>query len=390
MSELIGTPASLYRGGTSKALFLNAEDLPCKTRPLLNRWILAAFGSPDPSQLDGIGGAQYFSTKMAIVGKSKRADADVDFTMAIVRIEKPDIDWTQNCGNIISAVGHFAIDQGLFFPKGKTAKIRIYNTNTNSIIEANLLLDKTHDPKVLGSQSIDGVPGTGAPVGLNFSKSAGGITGKLFPTGSSRDSVIINSRRYEYSLIDFANLVAFLPASAFGLKGNENPADIKKNLELMKQVERVRGEIAFRIGLTSSPAKAFKETLGVPYVLLCSKPQNWQDGNKRYKASDCDIMLRSFCSGRAHFALPATAAVCAGVGVRIEETVLFDSLKKSKSADAVVRLGHPQGVIEVDAQVDSKDSGWSVKNATLIRTARRIMTGTIYVPVNYATRKIEI
>lgn len=387
MSELVETPASLYRGGTSKALMLNAADLPCKPGPQLDQWILAALGSPDPLQLDGVGGGRPATSKMAIISKSKRNDADVDFTMAVVKIHSSDVDWSQNCGNIISAVGPFAIDQGLFSPNGRSAKIRIYNTNTNAVIVSTFKLDSAQNPKVFGRQSIDGVPGTGAPIELDFSKSAGGATGKLFPTGSPRDSVVVNSHRYEYSLIDFANLMAFLPATAFGLTGNENPADLNNDSKLLKTVEQVRGEIAFRVGLASSAATAFKETSGMPYLLLVSKPKAWHDNKILFKPSSCDFMLRAFCTGTAHATLPGTASVCAGVGARIKNTILSDFVTNSASQNSLLRLGHPQGIIEVESRVKKKDGTWWVKEASIVRTARKLMTGIIYVPANYANKK---
>ena len=225
--EQLSLPAVYMRGGTSRALFFRREDLPSAPTPHDNpEWnaiFCATIGAPDPNgrQLDGLGGGVSSLSKVAIIGRPTRPDADVDYTFAQVAIREPVVGYRGNCGNISSAVGPFAVDEGLVAAEGETACVRIHNTNTGKIIEARFsLVDGA--AAVDGDMALDGVAGTGAPIRLAFLDPGGATTGRLLPTGSALDRLDCGSAGLlEASMVDAANPTVFIAARSLGLSGRE-------------------------------------------------------------------------------------------------------------------------------------------------------------------------
>ncbi|MCP3997175.1 MAG: 3-methylitaconate isomerase, partial [bacterium] len=222
-SEETQLPFVLMRGGTSKAVFLRGDVLP-NDPGLRDASILSLFGSPDPRQIDGLGGADILTSKLAIIDPPSRPDADLDYTFAQVSVSEPVVDYDINCGNISAAVGAFAIDEGLVEVHEPVTRVRVHNTNTGRILYAEVpIINGT--AAVGGDYKVHGVPGTGAPIGLDFSQTAGGATGALLPTGAEKDLLETAFGTVEATIVDLAMLTVFFPAAAIGMSGTEGPAE---------------------------------------------------------------------------------------------------------------------------------------------------------------------
>ncbi len=238
----------IMRGGTSKAIFLLKNDLP-KDEELRDKIIRRIFGAPDVREIDGLGGADPLTSKVAIIGRSTRKDCDVDYLFGQVNIVDPMIDYVGNCGNISSAVGPFAIDEGLADAIEPVTKVRIHQVNTNRVIITEVPV-KGNKAEVEGSHTILGVPGTGARINLDFADNAGSVTGKLLPTGNVTDVLKVEGvGNVEVSLVDAANPLVFIRAKDLGLTGDETPQERDTNAELLARIEKIRSFAAERIGV---------------------------------------------------------------------------------------------------------------------------------------------
>ena len=207
---------AIVRGGTSKGIFIHNNELPAdlETREAVIR---AIYGSPDLRQIDGLGGADVLTSKLAIIGPSTRPDCDVDYTFGQVSFETSFIDWKGNCGNISAGVGPFAIDEGLVAAVEPITRVRIHLTNSKNVLVAEVPV-KDGKALVTGDYAIDGCPGTGARITLDWSDVTGGITGKLLPTGNTQDTVTIDGKKYTFSLVDAGNPLVFMKAGSLGMK----------------------------------------------------------------------------------------------------------------------------------------------------------------------------
>src|SRR4051812_10283322 len=255
----IKIPAVFMRGGTSNAIVFNARDLP-RERALWDDIFLAAIGSPDPygRQLDGMGGGISSLSKVCIVGPSSRADADIDYTFAQVSVKESKVDYSGNCGNMSSAMGPYAVDEGIVKPASKDALVRVHNTNTRKIIWSRFALDQGLSA-VDGDLAIPGVSGTGAPVRLEFREPGGATTGKLLPTGNVSDTLdVAGHGQFRVSMVDAANACCFVRASDLGLSGTEMPEALDANTPLLERLQAIRiaASVAMGIGATAEEAKA--------------------------------------------------------------------------------------------------------------------------------------
>jgi 2-methylaconitate cis-trans-isomerase PrpF len=371
-------PAVFLRGGTSKGLFFHARDLP--TDPSArDRLLLAALGSPDPygRQLDGMGGGISSLSKAAIIGPPTRPEADVDYTFVQVAVNQPVVDYGANCGNLSSAVGPFAVDEGLC-PRGDgRALVRIHNTNTATLIHATFTV-RDGCAETAGDLAIPGVAGTGAPIRLDFLDPGGARTGRLLPTGNPIDQVVLEGAgRFRLSLVDATNPVAFVAAGELGLDGTELPDQLEAEPEVMGLLDRLRRQAGVLMGL--APTAGAVE-LANPKVAVVSPPRPFRTLDGRLvAAADHDIGVRMLSMERAHRAVPVTGALCLGVACRIADTVPRAAARASASAGDAVRVGNPSGVVQVGARV-SQAGGWRAERATLYRTARQLMRGAVAVP----------
>ena len=235
-------PAVFMRGGTSKAIVFHARDLP-SSRAQWEPIFLSVIGSPDPNmrQLNGMGGGVSSLSKVCVIGPPTHPDADVDYTFAQVLIDKARVDYNSNCGNMSSAIGPFAVDEGLVAkPRSGEAVVRIHNTNTKKIIVSRFGMDGD-EAAVAGDMALDGVAGTGAPIRLEFMEPGGAKTGKLLPTGKAADMLEVPGvGRMPVSMIDAANPCVFVPAEAIGATATEPPTEIEGNSQLMAKLEAIR------------------------------------------------------------------------------------------------------------------------------------------------------
>ncbi|APV51346.1 PrpF family protein [Betaproteobacteria bacterium GR16-43] len=373
--------AVYMRGGTSRAILFRAEDLPADPKQRDAIFALA-IGSPDPGkrQLDGLGGGISSLSKVAIVGKSSRPDADVDYTFGQVAVDAPIVQYKANCGNISSAVGPFAVDEGLVDASGDTATVRIFNTNTSKVIVARFALDGGK-AAVDGDFVLQGVAGTGSPIRLAFLDPGGAGTGKLLPTGNARDVLDVPGLgQIEVSFVDAANPVVFVSAKDLGLQGTELPADLEADAAMIARFEEIRVAAAVRMGIVKAPEEARTKVRNMPQVGVLSTPRdNPMLSGKILAASDVHITVRSISAGQPHRASPLTGAMCLASAMRIPGTIAAELARLPDDPNADLMIGHPSGRLPVAARVTGGATP-HVEEAVVYRTARRLMEGSVLVP----------
>jgi 2-methylaconitate cis-trans-isomerase PrpF len=380
MADYRKIPCVIQRGGTSKGVYLHEKDLP-KDLELRKKVILAIFGSPDIRQIDGLGGADPLTSKCAIIGPPERSDADINYTMAQVDITKPILDFKGNCGNISSGVGPFAIDEGLVPVKEPETVVRIYNTNTKTILKAFVQTDQGKS-KYLGDYAIDGVPGTGSKILLDYSATEGAGTGKFLPTGNTIDIISIPSiGKIEVSIVDAGNPSVFLRPEVLGLSGIEGPFD-QSVINSLDRIELIRGTVAKLLGFVDDPAKARTESPTYPMIATVIEPVNYTsfaDGSK-IEVDEIDFVSRYFFMQEMHKTYPGTGTVCAGAAAMIEGTLVNRVCSPRAKETKTVNIGHPSGTISIEVDVANTAEGPQLKMAAFGRTSRRIMEGFVYVP----------
>jgi 2-methylaconitate cis-trans-isomerase PrpF len=374
-------PAVWMRGGTSKALFFHAADLPpvadAREPVEWNAIFCAALGSPDPRgrQLDGMGGGQSSLSKVAVVAPPSRPDADVDFTFAQVGIADDSVGYRGNCGNISSAVGPFALDEGLVRAHGDAVSVRIRNTNTGKLIVADFGVVEGK-AAVIGDYELAGVPGRGAPIRLSFVDPGGAATGKLLPTGNTVDALAIDGgETFDVSIVDAANPLVCVRAAALGLTGAESPQALREDAAAMARFEAIRIAAAVAMGLAADPQDASTRIRNLPLVALLADP------GAGGAAADTEVALscRMISAGLPHGAIPLTGAMGLAVAARIPGTLAHDALIGTPAGDRL-RIGHASGVIDVAATVDATGDRIDAREAVVFRTARRLMDGRVYYP----------
>ncbi len=371
-------PCVFMRGGTSRGAYLRAEDVPTDPEAR-DQLILAMYGSPDVRQIDGIGGADTLTSKVAIVGPSARADADVDYTFGQVGITTPEIDYKPNCGNISSGVGPFAIMQGWVPMVEPVTRVRIYNTNTKKIIVAEV---PVHDGEVLveGDTQIDGVPGSGAPILLDFLDSGGAVTGKLLPTGRAQDVLEVEGKRYTVSLVDAANPYVFVRAEELGLEGTESAARVNGDRALLDHLEAIRGAATELYGFVADRKDALAKSPNLPKIAFVARPKDYVAASGRaVHADEIDILGRGLSGQILHKAFAVTGAICTAAAARVPGSVVNEVFAGAPGQD-LVRIGHPAGILTLEMRVEERDGGLVLTRSALARTARKIMDGYIYVP----------
>lgn len=359
-------PAVYMRGGTSKALVFKVADLPV-AREERDAIFLAAMGVPDPHgrNLDGMGGGLSSLNKVCIVGPPSRADADVDYTFVQLTPDTDTVDYGGNCGNMSSAIGPFAIEEGLVKPpRGREAAVRIHNTNTGKIIlarfpvEGGLLVAD-------GDFVLDGVAGTAAPIKLEFLDPGGAKTGKLLATGGAVDRLDLGQMGWvEASCIDAANPCVFVRASDVGKTGAESPGELEADAEWLALMDAIR-----RAGAS---AMSLPHAASIPKVAMVSAPQDasFISGETLVEA-DHDIAIRMISVGQPHRAVPITGAVCLAVACRVTGSIPHQTCR---AASGTIRIGHASGTTRVDAAVNASGEA---EYGAVYRSARRLMEGSV-------------
>jgi 4-oxalomesaconate tautomerase len=346
---------SVIRGGTSKGLYFHAGDLP-HDGPTRDAVLLAAMGSPDTREIDGMGGGHPLTSKVAVVRPSQRDDADVDYLFLQVWPDRAEVSDSQNCGNLLAGVGPFAIEEGLIAATGDTTNVRIWMENTHSLAVANV---QTPGGRVRyeGTTHIDGVPGAHAPIAIEFVDVAGSSCGSLLPTGHVVD--VLEGIRV--TCIDNGMPVVCVKAEEVGLTGYEEPLVIEANREVCDLVERVRVAAGPRMNLGDVT------TATVPKVCVLAPAQH---GGV--------ICTRTFIPKRVHDAIGVFGAVSVATACLIAGTVAYELA--AQPSDDVLEIEHPTGYFSVTLDVNVNGDDVDVKYAALLRTARLLMRGDVFVP----------
>jgi hypothetical protein len=377
MGEHVKIPAVVMRGGTSKGVYLMMDDLPSDPA-VRDQVILAIYGSPDIRQIDGLGGADPLTSKVALIAPSKRPGVDVDYTFGYVGIANAAVDYEGNCGNISSGVGPFAIQQHLVTACEPITRVRIYNTNTSKVIEAEVPV-KDGEVVTEGSYAIDGVPGTGAKIVLNFLDSGGSRTGRLLPTGHVVDEITLRSgKKIPATLVDAANPGIFVAAHDIGLSGRELPKDTETNPAILEMMEDIRTTGALMMGLAKNREQV---SPAVPKVAFVTPPQDYPTiSGTVIRAADVDLVARTKALAVMHKAYAVTGGICLSTAALIEGSVANQAVSQQAKASGIVRIGHPSGVFDFVIRLEKTPQGeWKLLQAGLGRTARRIMDGYVYV-----------
>jgi 4-oxalomesaconate tautomerase len=351
-------PCTLMRGGTSKGLYFHARDLPADaaTRDAV---LLAAMGSPDLRQIDGVGGAHPLTSKVAVLSRSEREDADIDYLFLQVAVDTAEVSDSQNCGNILAGVGPWAIENGLVEAQTGATAVRIHMVNSASLALAHV---PTPNGQVEyeGDARIDGVPGAAAAIPIDFLDVAGSSCGALLPTRNVRDRI----DGIDVTCVDNGMPVVILRAPDFGKTGLESPADLEADIDLKRRIEAIRMALGPQMKLGDVAKKT------VPKMCLVSPPR-----------SGGAVSTRTFIPHRMHDAIGVLGAVsvataCALPGSVAAEVAQLDSTPGLKRID----IEHPTGFFTVDMDVTMTPNGPHVARAALLRTARKLMQGQVFVP----------
>ena len=361
--DQLALPIVIMRAGTSRGAFFHAGDLPLDPAAR-DRVILAVYGSPDVRQIDGIGGADPLTSKVAIVSRSDRPDSDVNYLFGQVAIDRPLVDYGGNCGNMLAGIGPFAVDEGIVEAVEPTTRVRIHNVNTGRIIVAEVPVSDVR-ARTSGDAVTAGVPGTGAAIVLDFGATAGTLGRGLLPTGRERE--VLDG--VEVTIADAANPTVFVAAREIGLERDSLLDTLEEGT--VQRLRELRAHAAERLGLAPSAARADDESPGIPKVYALA-PAGADDR--------CHLVGRGLTFGRPHAAYASTVAICTAVSSRVPGTVVWDQLAPAARDLPELRIGHPAGVLTVQVEVEEARDGWLVRRAASERTARRLVSGLAYVP----------
>jgi 2-methylaconitate cis-trans-isomerase PrpF len=369
-------PAIFMRGGTSKGVFFHKADLPDDAEKR-DRVILEVLGSPDPyqRQLNGMGGGISSLSKAMIIEASDRDDADVDYTFAQVSVTEESVGYAGNCGNLSSAIGPFAVEEGLIkVPDGETT-LRLYNTNTDKIIQSKFFV-RDNLPVETGNFEIAGVSGTGGPIALDYLNPGGAITGQLIPTGKMVDTFDISGfGTMEASVVDSTACGVFAWAHSFGLTGTESPDEIEAKPEVMAGLEELRLKAAVLAGIAN---RVEDVPQSAPKVSIVAEPADFKalDGT-HIDGDKADILIRIVSMQRVHRATTMTGAMCLASACKIEGTIPYMA---ARQASEEIMIGHSSGLLPVASDVEIVNDQWNVIANRAFRTARRLMEGRVALP----------
>lgn len=374
-------PCTIMRGGTSKGIFLMERDLP-EAQELRSRIILAIFGSPDIRQIDGLGGADSLTSKLAIIGPAKSSDYDIDYTFGAVGIDKPFVDYSANCGNISSAVGPYAIDKGFVRAEEPFTRVRIYNTNTRKMICSKVPVKRG---KVVseGDYAIDGCPGTGARIDLSFMDPGGATTGRLLPTGNLVDILKLDTgEQYQVTIVDAGNPTAFVNAADLNLQGDELPAQFDQDMASRAKLEAVRQKVAVMMGILVSES--------IPKIAFIAPARDYRTvSGSLITGKSVNLLARVMAMGKMHKTFAITAGIPAAIGAVIPDSVVNWVVAQGKPipSDMEIVIGHPSGMMDVKVDARIEKGQLRIVSCTIGRTARKIMDGKVYIPKTERRRR---
>ncbi|MQA53232.1 2-methylaconitate cis-trans isomerase PrpF [Pseudomonas piscis] len=386
----IKIPATYMRGGTSKGVFFNLQDLPEAAQlpgAARDALLLRVIGSPDPydKQIDGMGGATSSTSKTVILSRSIKPDHDVDYLFGQVAIDKPFVDWSGNCGNLSAAVGSFAISSGLVdparIPHNGVAVVRIWQANIGKTIIAHVPITDGAVQET-GDFELDGVTFPAAEVQLEFLDPAAeeeGGGGSMFPTGNLVDDLEVPGvGTLKATLINAGIPTIFVNAADIGYRGTELQGVINGDPKALAMFETIRAHGALRMGLIKHLDEAAQRQ-HTPKVAFVAAPADYQaSSGKAVRAADVDLLVRAMSMGKLHHAMMGTAAVAIGTAAAIPGTLV--NLAAGGGERSAVRFGHPSGTLRVGAEASLEAGEWSVVKAIMSRSARVLMEGWVRVP----------
>ncbi|WP_394125434.1 2-methylaconitate cis-trans isomerase PrpF [Vibrio hepatarius] len=385
-SSQIKVPATYMRGGTSKGVFFNLEDLPAQAQEpgqARDKLLLRVIGSPDPygKQIDGMGGATSSTSKTVIVSKSTRPDHDVDYLFGQVSIDKPFVDWSGNCGNLSAAVGPFAIHAGLIdphrIPHSGIVEVRVWQVNiAKSIVVHVPIVDGC--VQETGLFKLDGVTFPAAEIQVDF-MSPGASEGSMFPTGNELDSLEVpNVGTFNATLINAGIPTIFIDAEALSYQGTELQEAINNDQAALDRFETIRAYGALKMGLIESLEQASSRQ-HTPKIAFVSQPKSYiSSSGKKIDKQEVDLLVRALSMGKLHHAMMGTAAVAIAVAACVPGTLVNSACGGGERES--VTFGHPSGTLKVGAKALNAGDGWTAEKASMSRSARILMEGFVRVP----------
>lgn len=364
----------LIRGGTSRGLYVTPDQLPADGQRR-DEILIELFGTPDPLQIDGIGGGNSHTSKVMVIERSDRPNADVEYTFGQVGIETATVDWSGNCGNLTSGIGVSAMLAGLVDAEEPETELVLYNTNTDTYIDQVVPVTDAQ-PAVHGDYHIDGIPGTGARIDSYFREPGGAVTDRLLPTGETTETVTVDGEAHTVSVVDAANPNVFLRARDLGLDGTELPGELS-DADLLDRLERIRGAVCERLGLVADRRDAAGEQSAIPQIAVVSEPQSFDAvSGDRVDASALDITSRIVTTQTPHHSYATTGAMCLAAATRLDGTIPAEFVRDTDGPD--VTIGHPKGTITIGVETGTNDSEVAIERVRVGRTARLLVEGTMY------------
>ncbi|WP_330472125.1 2-methylaconitate cis-trans isomerase PrpF [Vibrio harveyi] len=388
MQSQIKVPATYMRGGTSKGVFFNLEDLPQPAQvagEVRDKLLLRVIGSPDPyaKQIDGMGGATSSTSKTVVVSRSQRVDHDVDYLFGQVSIDKPFVDWSGNCGNLSAAVGPFAIHAGLIdedqIPQNGIVTVRVWQVNIGKTILIHVPIVNGFVQET-GAFELDGVTFPAAEIQVDFVDPADG-EGSMFPTGNLVDDLVVpDVGTFNATFINAGIPTIFIDAEALGYQGTELQDDINNDESALARFESIRAHGALKMGLINSLEEA-QTRQHTPKIAFVSQPKSYlSSSGKAVEAGEVDILVRALSMGKLHHAMMGTAAVAIASAACVPGTLV--NLAAGGGEKESVTFGHPSGTLKVGAKAKQTEQGWVVEKAIMSRSARILMEGFVRVPSN--------
>jgi len=371
---------TVIRGGTSRGLFFHEQDLPSDPAQR-DRVIMGAVGAPDPRHVDGLGGGDMLLSKVAIVARSARTNADVECEFANITPGKGRPSWGTNCGNLVPAVALFAAEERLVAMGGGAPVVRIWNRNSDSVIEARF-------SAVNGEQKecfrLAGMPDTGVCVDLDFVEPVGASQSLLLPTGNARDTIRLqDGRSVDVSVVDAGALYVFVTAGNLGLTATETGKQLASIEGAFDDLEFLRASVARLIGLVEKVADATVLTPDVPKLAIVGPPANYryEGSSNEILAESCDLVSRIISSQKYHKAYAVTGAIATAAAASIEGSTVHEAVgDRVSSGLQEIRIGHPSGVLACAVETRISDGSHDIAFARIKRTARRVSQGTVFVP----------
>lgn len=368
------------RGGTSKGCMFLERDLPAR-----EEWddiFVQVMGSPDPKQIDGMGGCVSSNNKIVVVRKSTLPGVDVDYLVGQSIVGKAQIDYKSNCGNMTAAAAPYAVEMGLVEKLTEpVTTVHMFNLNTNKYIDVTVPV-KNGQFDNEGTCAIAGVDGTSGELKVNFLDPAGAKTGKLFPTGKGKETLELPDGSIEATILDVSNPIVLVRAEDLGLTGTELPAQVDADRAVSAKLEAIRGAACVKMGFARDLADATEHSPAVPKVGFVSASQDYTDiSGKQVSGEDMDICARVISVFKCHKACPLTAAAAISVAAAVPGTVVYELVKQTEAGR--VRIGHPSGVMTMFPYVEDGTKPLDeirVTGVAVQRTARRIMDGIVYIP----------